>query len=77
MLDSWFFVLSVQVTPTYFNLSLQMYLMYASYNYLGENSTLQPPPEVNIVFEEIVDHEDLGSKGLFTVNVSWTHPAGI
>ena len=54
-----------------------MYLMYASYNYLGENSTLQPPPEVNIVFEEIVDHEDLGSKGLFTVNVSWTHPAGI
>ena len=49
--------------------------MYASYNYLGENSTLQPPPEVNIVFEEIV--EDPRREGLFTVNVSWTHPAGI
>ena len=41
----------------------------------GANSTLQPPPAVNIVFEEKT--EDTRIMGLFTVNISWTHPIGM
>ena len=41
----------------------------------GANSTLQPPPAVNVVFEEKT--EDPKIIGLFTVNISWTHPIGM
>ena len=41
----------------------------------GANSTLQPPPAVNVVFEEKT--EDPRIIGLFTVNISWTHPIGM
>ena len=42
---------------------------------LGENATLQPPPGVNVTFEEIT--EDPRYPGLFTVNVTWTRPYGM
>ena len=42
---------------------------------LGENATLQPPPTVNVTFEEIT--EDPRQSGLFTVNVTWSHPNGM
>lgn len=38
----------------------------------GDNATLQPPPVVDVTFKEITD--DPKQQGLFTVNISWTHP---
>ena len=41
----------------------------------GAGATLQPPPDVNVIFEKKA--EDPTQPGLFTVNVSWTHPIGM
>ena len=41
----------------------------------GADANLQPPADVNITFEEKA--EDPSQPGLFTVNVSWTHPIGM
>ena len=41
----------------------------------GEDANLQPPADVNVTFEEKA--EDPTQPGLFTVNVSWTHPIGM
>ena len=38
----------------------------------GENATLQPPPVVNVTYKEITEVPE--HPGLFTVNISWTHP---
>jgi len=40
----------------------------------GVNTTLQPPPTVDVLFEEKSLHPSL--EGLYSVNVSWTHPIG-
>ena len=42
---------------------------------VGANTVVQPPPTVNITFEEIT--ENLKEPGLFTVNISWSHPIGM
>ena len=39
------------------------------------DTTLQPPPDINVTFEEKA--ENITQPGLFTVNVSWTHPIGM
>ena len=41
----------------------------------GVGSTLSPPPNVEITFEEKVVGI-LTSRGTFTVDISWTHPTG-